>query len=227
MVLGYAYPAFECFKTVERNKVEIHELRFWCQYWIIVAILTVIERFGDVFVAWLPMYNEMKLALFLYLWYPQAKGTRYVYHTFLRPLVVRHEPDIDRNFQELRARAWDLAIYYWNNWTDLGQTAIFQILDYLTGQRGKINDNKEKNQLSRDTSLRPFLQMENDKKETPHHKRRSFFSISKRSVTQPTKPSVVQIHLQGQTANQFMHAYEELEQEYSTDKYGKYKSRSK
>lgn len=33
MVLGYAYPAFQCFKTVEKNKVEIEELRFWCQYW--------------------------------------------------------------------------------------------------------------------------------------------------------------------------------------------------
>lgn len=35
MVLGYAYPAFECFKTVENNKVQIEELRFWCQYWYV------------------------------------------------------------------------------------------------------------------------------------------------------------------------------------------------
>lgn len=33
LILGYAYPAFECYKTVEKNRVEIEELRFWCQYW--------------------------------------------------------------------------------------------------------------------------------------------------------------------------------------------------
>ena len=33
LILGYTYPAFECYKTVEKNKVDIEELRFWCQYW--------------------------------------------------------------------------------------------------------------------------------------------------------------------------------------------------
>lgn len=33
LILGYAYPAFECFKTIEKHGVENGELRFWCQYW--------------------------------------------------------------------------------------------------------------------------------------------------------------------------------------------------
>lgn len=33
LVLGYAYPAFQCYKTVEKNRVQIDELRHWCQYW--------------------------------------------------------------------------------------------------------------------------------------------------------------------------------------------------
>ncbi|XP_038975125.1 splicing factor YJU2-like isoform X2 [Phoenix dactylifera] len=37
LVLGYAYPAYECFKTVELNKPEIEQLRFWCQYWYVLA----------------------------------------------------------------------------------------------------------------------------------------------------------------------------------------------
>ena len=39
MVLGYAYPAYECFKTVEKNKPEIEQLRFWCQYWYVLSIM--------------------------------------------------------------------------------------------------------------------------------------------------------------------------------------------
>ncbi|RRT53577.1 hypothetical protein B296_00043585 [Ensete ventricosum] len=33
LVLGYAYPAYLCYKTVELNKPGIEQLRFWCQYW--------------------------------------------------------------------------------------------------------------------------------------------------------------------------------------------------
>ncbi|PQM37674.1 putative HVA22-like protein g [Prunus yedoensis var. nudiflora] len=46
MVFGYAYPAYECYKTVEKNKPEIEQLLFWCQYWILVAMLTVLENLG-------------------------------------------------------------------------------------------------------------------------------------------------------------------------------------
>lgn len=119
LVLGYAYPAFECFKTVEKNRVGIEELRFWCQYW-------------------LPMYGEMKLALFIYLWYPKTKGSGYVYDTILKPYMIKHETDIDRNLQEFRARAWDLLVYYWENCTQLGQTTFFQVLDFLAAHVGKL-----------------------------------------------------------------------------------------
>ncbi|KAK4419440.1 HVA22-like protein j [Sesamum alatum] len=137
LVLGYAYPAFQCFKTVEKNRVEIPELRFWCQYWIIVAVITILEKIGDVFISWLPMYGEMKLALFIYLWYPKTKGTGYVYDTLLRPYVSKHEMDIDRSLIEFRERAWNLAVYYWHNCTELGSTTILQFLQYVTSQSAR------------------------------------------------------------------------------------------
>jgi len=36
MVFGYAYPAYECYKAVEKNKPEMQQLRFWCQYWFVM-----------------------------------------------------------------------------------------------------------------------------------------------------------------------------------------------
>lgn len=141
MLVGYAYPAFECYKTVEKNKIEIEQLRFWCQYWIIVAILTVSERFADIFVSWLPMYGELKLAFFIYLWHPKTKGTSYVYGAVLRPYLSKHETDIDRKLQELQARAWDLVILYWQHCTTYGQTTFFQVLQYLAAQSSKAKEN--------------------------------------------------------------------------------------
>ncbi|XP_076921360.1 putative HVA22-like protein g [Bidens hawaiensis] len=135
LVLGYAIPALECFKAIETQGVRNEELRFWCQYWVLVAILTVFERVGDMFISWIPMYGELKLALIIYLWYPSTRGTGFVYETMLRPFMVRHETDIETRLKQFRDRAWDVAIYYWQNSTELGQTKIFEIFQYLLSSK--------------------------------------------------------------------------------------------
>ncbi|KAI4389965.1 hypothetical protein MLD38_002127 [Melastoma candidum] len=134
LAFGYAYPAYECYKTVEKNRPEIEQLQFWCQYWILVAVLTIFERVGDAFISWVPMYSEAKLAFFIYLWYPKTKGTTYVYDSFFRPYLSKHESDIDRNLLELKTRAWDFAILYWQRVASYGQTRVFDILQYIAAQ---------------------------------------------------------------------------------------------
>lgn len=39
MAFGYVYPAYECFKTVERRPLEIFQLLFWCHYWFVMPFL--------------------------------------------------------------------------------------------------------------------------------------------------------------------------------------------
>ncbi|CAA3021279.1 HVA22 g [Olea europaea subsp. europaea] len=155
LVLGYAYPAFQCFKSLEKNRVDIRELRFWCQYWIIVAVLTILERIGDAFVSWLPMYGEMKLALFIYLWYPKTMGTGFVYDTLLRPYVTNHEIDIDRSLIEFRERAWNLAIYYWQNCTELGSEKILQFLQFVGSQSARMTHSNSENRDDRRSNANP------------------------------------------------------------------------
>ncbi|ONK80159.1 uncharacterized protein A4U43_C01F14520 [Asparagus officinalis] len=134
MILGYAYPAYECYKSIELNKPEINQLRFWCQYWILVALLTIFERIGDASISWLPMYNEAKLAFFIYLWCPKSKGTKYVYEAFFRPFMAKHESEIDRNLLELRTSAGDVAVIYWQKSVSYGQTRFFEVLRYVASQ---------------------------------------------------------------------------------------------
>ncbi|KAM0912104.1 hypothetical protein ACQ4PT_013053 [Festuca glaucescens] len=73
LIFGYAYPAYECRKTVELNKPDIEQLIFWCQYWILVAL---VESFGFLTMSWLPIYSEAKLVFFVYLWYPRTKESQ-------------------------------------------------------------------------------------------------------------------------------------------------------
>ncbi|KAI3516944.1 hypothetical protein L1887_16113 [Cichorium endivia] len=134
MVFGYAYPAYECFKSVEKNKPDIEQLRFWCQYWILVAVLTVSERICDTFISWVPMYSEAKLAFYIYLWYPKTKGTGYVYDSFFRPYISKHEREIDRSLMELRTMAEDAVVSYWQRASNYIQTRTFDILQYVASQ---------------------------------------------------------------------------------------------
>ncbi|KAH6820270.1 Abscisic acid-responsive family protein [Perilla frutescens var. hirtella] len=134
MIFGYVYPAYECYKSVELNKPDIEQLRFWCQYWVLVAGLTVFERIGDTFIGWVPMYGEAKLAFFVYLWYPKTKGTTYVYDSFFRPYIAKHETDIDRNLLELKTRAGDMALIYWQKTASYAQTRVFDVLQFIAAQ---------------------------------------------------------------------------------------------
>uniref|UniRef100_A0A0E0N908 HVA22-like protein n=3 Tax=Oryza TaxID=4527 RepID=A0A0E0N908_ORYRU len=137
LILGYAYPAYDCYKTVELNRPEVEQLRFWCQYWILLAVLTVFERVGDNFVSWLPMYSEAKLAFIVYLWYPKTQhfqGTSYVYESFFKPYIGKHEAEIDRNLLELRTRAGDMAVHYFQKIADYSHTRFYEILQYIASQ---------------------------------------------------------------------------------------------
>lgn len=146
LVFGYAYPAYECYKTVELNKPEIEQLIFWCQYWILVALMTVMERFGDLTISWLPFYSEAKLLFFIYLWYPRTKGTTYIYGTFFKPYISQHENEIDRNLLELRARASDVVVVYVQKVAAVGQNTFFDVLKYVASQSPSQKSKQQRSQ---------------------------------------------------------------------------------
>ncbi|XP_010416462.1 PREDICTED: putative HVA22-like protein g [Camelina sativa] len=159
MVFGYAYPAYECYKTVELNKPEIENLQFWCQYWIIVAVLTISERVGDALVSWLPMYSEAKLAFFIYLWFPKTKGTTYVYDSFFRPYISKHEDEIDRSLIEVRTRAGNMAMIYLQKAINHGHTRFFEILQYISEQSTPKSKSEEKKQTTTPEVGDPILKV--------------------------------------------------------------------
>lgn len=68
------------------------------------------------------------------------QGTRFVYDTFFRPYIAKHETDIDRKLTEWRARGWDLTTFYWQNCADMVKSAFFDILQYLALQSAKVKN---------------------------------------------------------------------------------------
>ncbi|KAL8154585.1 hypothetical protein AgCh_000088 [Apium graveolens] len=58
--------------------------------------------------------------------------------------------------KELRLRTWDLAIYYYHNCTELGQTKVFQVIDYVASQSKRIDkDSSEKGVIKSSSESRP------------------------------------------------------------------------
>ncbi|XP_010452553.1 PREDICTED: HVA22-like protein i [Camelina sativa] len=144
LLVGYAYPAYGCYKSVEKKKLEIHELRYWCKYWILVGLLTVFERIGDITVSWLPFYGEIKIALLIYLWYPKSQGISYVYETLVCPYMSKHQSDIDQGITVLRTRGHLVIVQLWQcgyHWT-------LQILRHL--QQQFVIDKKNNRSKSKD-----------------------------------------------------------------------------
>ncbi|MCL7029905.1 hypothetical protein MKW94_015545 [Papaver nudicaule] len=99
MLFGYAYPAFQCFKAVEKNKMDTEQLRFWCQYCCAFSLV--------------------------------LQGTTYVYESFFRPYLAKHETEIDRSIVELRARFTDITLLYVQKATSFGQTRAMEIMQYV------------------------------------------------------------------------------------------------
>lgn len=63
------------------------------------------------------------------------QGTSYVYETFFRPYIERHESEIDRTLLELRTRAADFAVSYCQKAATYGQTRFFEVLQFIASQK--------------------------------------------------------------------------------------------
>ncbi|KAK8504340.1 hypothetical protein V6N12_032842 [Hibiscus sabdariffa] len=90
------------------------------------------------------MYSEMKIGMLVYLWYPKTKGTGYVYDTLFRPFMARHETEVDRQIQEIKAKIWDLISKYCQHFAEMGQGKFFEMLQYLAIQSLKFKQANQK-----------------------------------------------------------------------------------
>ncbi|KAM3367367.1 hypothetical protein ACQJBY_016145 [Aegilops geniculata] len=155
VLFGYAMPALECFKAVEQRTGRTDQLRFWCQYWIILVILVIFDEIAGALISRIPMYYEVKLAFLVYLWYPQTRGSDIVYENFVRPLVMQYEPNIEERLRYLRANAGDLIVFYLKNFTDRGYELFLRVLDFAQSQASSGSKTRRFFSFRRDQAERP------------------------------------------------------------------------
>lgn len=132
LLLGFVYPAYECFKAIEKGKPEL--LKQWCMYWTIMGLALVIEIFTDQLLFWVPLYYEAKVALVVFLWHPRINGATYVYESTLQPFLAEHEPVIDKRIEEAKNRVQDFFSRYFQQLLNYLQSRSHEVMAYVQKQ---------------------------------------------------------------------------------------------
>ncbi|KAK1125225.1 hypothetical protein K0M31_005598 [Melipona bicolor] len=104
-VFGFLYPAYCSMKALESPKKE--DDTKWLTYWVVFALLTIVEFFSDFILCWFPVYWLFKCLFYIWLMAPiERNGSLMLYHCLIRPNFLRYHHKVD----ELISSAHDAAV---------------------------------------------------------------------------------------------------------------------
>lgn len=84
--VGTVFPALRSVEALESKSYS--DDAQWLTYWVMVALLAIVERFAYPVIAWMPLYAEAKLVLLCWLALPPFSGATLVYLN-ARPVLVQ------------------------------------------------------------------------------------------------------------------------------------------
>lgn len=99
--VGFLYPAYMSFKAVE-TKGNKDDDRLWLTYWVVFGFVHVFDDFLGRILSFLPLYNVLKIAFYIWLFHPKTKGALSFYNKVLKGLLSKYETDIDDGLQKLK-----------------------------------------------------------------------------------------------------------------------------
>jgi len=123
---AFLYPGYASYKTLAQRPANEADLERWLMYWSVLGCIVAVEYVAEWLVSWLPLYYSFKTVFLLYLAFPQASGSSYLYREFLQPFFASHESEIDNALAQFKVYAYQslqrLLRAAWNHVTStLGQ----------------------------------------------------------------------------------------------------------
>lgn len=92
-ITGFLYPAYVSIGAIESASKE--DDTQWLTYWVVFALLNVVEFFSHTIVYYFPFYWLLKCAFLVYLYLPMTLGAQHLYQLCIRPLHIKHHGKID------------------------------------------------------------------------------------------------------------------------------------
>lgn len=95
------FPAYQSFKCISK-KENAHQ---WLAYWIVYALWCHVEPFADLVFGFVPLYQQAKVGVLIYLVMPQTKGAQKLYAAFIEPFLLKHESKADELLDQAQSKA--------------------------------------------------------------------------------------------------------------------------
>ncbi|XP_011497835.1 PREDICTED: receptor expression-enhancing protein 5-like [Ceratosolen solmsi marchali] len=93
-VIGFMYPAYSSMKAIESKQA--NDDTKWLTYWVVFAVLTIIEYFVDFIIGWFPVYWLFKCLLYTWLMIPtEYNGSLIIYRCLIRPKFIAYQSNVD------------------------------------------------------------------------------------------------------------------------------------
>lgn len=90
-LLGFVYPAYMSFQSLEASKSGSSDgSTLWLTYWVVFSFVTVLESIIPSLDYWIPMYYYNKAALIVWLYHPQTGGAETIYNQVVRKFILPH-----------------------------------------------------------------------------------------------------------------------------------------
>ncbi|GAB5591157.1 hypothetical protein Unana1_06057 [Umbelopsis nana] len=102
-IVGWLYPAYASFKAIETPGTA--DDKQWLTYWTVFGFIQTAEYFADFLLYWFPFWYTFKVIFFLWLSLPQFRGAEFLYSRFLRPVLLKGQPEIDAKLHSLSNQA--------------------------------------------------------------------------------------------------------------------------
>jgi len=89
-LVGFLYPAYMSFKSMESAKGVPEDATQWLTYWVVFSSLSVIESVAGFIIGWIPMYYFIKLGVIIWLYHPKTKGAEVIYTQVVKTHIAPH-----------------------------------------------------------------------------------------------------------------------------------------
>jgi len=99
---AFFIPAYSTLKALSRQAPGDQEVLKWIKYWTVIGTFVAFQYVTEWFLCLMPFYWEVKTLFLLYLALPQTEGSTYVFNTYLHPLFIRNQADIDAFIHAMR-----------------------------------------------------------------------------------------------------------------------------
>ncbi|CAN6605852.1 hypothetical protein TRVA0_003S00650 [Trichomonascus vanleenenianus] len=107
---SFAFPVFASYKALQKDDITL--IKPWLMYWVIIAIQLTFEAYFGFILAYLPLYNVVRMAFMLWLVLPQSQGASQIYVAHVHPFLEKHEHEIDSFIAQTHENARALGVEY-------------------------------------------------------------------------------------------------------------------